>query len=279
MPARLMFSASAYAALAKALDEVPPNEGFHVGDGARIREVTSACSRCGLVDWVVGTNVVRPLIPCPFAEGPIETKIRIPVPSGKLAVGCILTSAAAPAAPTIDDGHGLSFIRSHHAAQFWAHYGFAQLNVHDVGFRLLLPGGNGTLVLSDGPPVRGASRVARLNMIMPTFACGDAVRFYPRHQALRVANEIRRDATLTSIVVQPGIYEVTLYHKPEPFPAPTAPDRRMAVRIARVGEVGPMPFTADPDANADAFLTRHPWLRASGAEILLENESALFASA
>ncbi len=274
-PAPLVHRASGYAALETALHELPPGQAFYVGMFARIRELTVPCARCGLADWLVAADAVRPLLPCPFAEGPLETKVRIPVPSGKLAVGCLLISAGAPNAPAIEDGHDFSFIRSHHEAGFWASYGFAQLNIRDQGFRLVLPDGEGAFVLVDGPPVHKAHSVATLNMIMPTFACGDAERFYRRHQDLRKANLIQRDATLSSVVVPPGTYEITLFHEPQPF-TDTSSDRFMAVRIARVGDVGADPFSSDPDVAARAFLEPHPWLSRSGADALNNAESALF---
>ncbi len=260
-----------YAACARMLEGLSPGQAFLVGEVARVHRLTSPCMRCGLVDWVVSAQDVRPLVPCPFPNGVIETRVLVPVPSGKLAVGRSLTRAGAPAAPEIDDRNGLFPVRTHYAAEFWARYGFAQFTLSDLSFRHVLRDGDAALALCDGPAIRGP----KLGSALLAFACGDAARFFPAHQELRRANAIRRDLVLSSIGVPPGMYEVTLFHQPRRFEGAGA-KRRVAVRIVRVDGVTRAPFSADPDADARAFLERHPWLGGAATEAALQAEAARF---
>ncbi len=259
-------SSVAYAGMLKGLS---PGQSVLVGEMARLRGLISPCARCGLVDWVVSAQDVRPLVPCPFADGRVETTVLIPVPSGRLAVGRSLVRAGAPAAPEIDDRQGLFPVRTHFAAQFWANYGFAQFTVPDLSYRHVLRDGEAALALCDGPGVRGPT----LGAPLLTFACGDAERFFPRHQELRRLQAVRRDLTLSSVRVPPGVYKATLFYGPQPFVAAKG-TRGMVIRIARVDGLGPVPFSSDPDAAANTFLERHPWLTRAATEAALQAEAA-----
>lgn len=248
----------------------------------------SPCKQCGLDEFMLNEQGLRPVAPCPFKGHPHissnpsvaarTTVVHIEVPSGRLVVGCTLAPLFFPGKREMVRDPLAPFF-SHHGTELWATHGFLEADIgwqeYDAVFRV----GDGEVVLTKTE--EGASlpqSLARVNTIMPLFAAADANLF--RRVRHRLA-ECRSGMTYRTVHVRPGRYEVRVNyeHAPVLIPRVQLPSgERVEARVAMkwVGEATALPTNAKLRENFLQALAEKGFMRQHLYEEMVREDARLW---
>lgn len=251
----------------RALKEGSSDKEFTLGLGDLFAGSVTPCAHCGLYEWNISQEGMKPLLECPFPSGVRKTVVRFSVPSGRIALGCSAVSLFF-SREQLDAGIGRYEAwlgHMHELTKLYEVSGFVQAEAFDQdnAYVYRCDRSSSFILTNRGETTCRKPLAKNVFPHQPQFFFCDA-SLWERQRASRepLAKQGWYFEEPSFFEVEPGDYECVIsYGKWKGLPKQWVQKLRLPARalLTRIGEATPLLSEAESQDRVQKCLETHPW--------------------